>query len=205
MTFFGTPVVLSTVCPVSAEQPISERGKSTRSEQTHRRKERRMMKYTIVLVSLVISFLSTGCMAGYYAHHERRQMMERDSLQPPPMTVDDVIALAQDSVGDEVILEQIKATHSAFQLTNNDIRDLKKSGVSERVISAMIKTSNQPRNARARTSYYGPYSPYADYYWYPYSSFYYPWYPSAYLGFAFRGGYYHGYHFGGFRGLRVHR
>jgi hypothetical protein len=164
-----------------------------------------MMKYTIVLAGLLISFLSTGCMAGYYAHRERRQTVERDTLQPPPMTVDDVIALAQDSVGDGVILEQIKATHSVFQLTNNDIRDLKKSGVSERVISAMIQTRGQPRNARARTSYDGPYYPYPDYSWYPYSSFYYPWYPLVYLGFGYRGGYYRGYHFGGFRGIRMHR
>lgn len=157
------------------------------------------MKYTIVLVGLVVSCLSTGCMAGYYAHHERRQMVELDSLQPPPMSIDDVIALAQDSIGDDVILSQINATHSYFRLTNNDIRDLKKTGVSEKVISAMIKTSAEPRNVRAQSPEYPVYYPYPGYSWYPYPSYYYwyPWYPSTYLGFTYHGGYYGGYHFGG--------
>ena len=163
------------------------------------------MKYTIVVAGFLVSFLSTGCMSGFYVHRERRQVAQRDTLVPPPMTIDDVIALAQDSVGDEVILNKIKATHSYFQLTNNDIRDLKKSGVSERVINAMIKTSEVPRNARTRTSYYAPYYPYPDYYLSPYSAYYYPWYPSVYLGFAYHGGYYRGYHFGGGRGVRMHR
>ena len=163
------------------------------------------MKYSIILVGLVVSGLAMGCMSGYYAHRERRQVVERDSLLPPPMTIDDVIALAQDSVGDEVILNQIKATHSSFRLTNNDIRDLKKNGVSEKVINAMIKSADQPQPARARTAYYAPSYYYPDYSWYPYYSYVYPWYPSIYLGFSYHGGFNHGYRYGGFRGIRVHR
>jgi hypothetical protein len=116
---------------------------------------------------------------------------------PPPMTVDDIIALAQDSVADDLILQQIKATHSRFQLTNNDIRDLKKNGVSTKVISAMIKTSDEPRATRDRAVNYPVYYAYPDYYWYPYPSYFSPWYSPVYLGFSFRGGYYGGYHFGG--------
>ena len=163
------------------------------------------MKYSIVLVGLVVSSLAMGCMSGYYAHRERRQVVERDTLLPPPMTIDDVIALAQDSVGDEVILNQIKATQSSFRLTNNDIRDLKKNGVSEKVINAMIKSADQPLPSRTRATYYAPSYYYPDYYWYPYYSYVYPWYPSVYLGFSHHGGFYGGYHYGGFRGIRVHR
>jgi uncharacterized membrane protein YgcG len=156
------------------------------------------MKYTIVLVGLVVSFLGTGCMTGYYAHRERRQMVERDSLQPPPMTVDDVIALAQDSVGDDVIINQMNATHSYFRLTSNDIRDLKKNGVSEPVINAMIKSGEKARPKSERVSSNSAYYyPYPDYFWSPYGSdwWWYPWYPSTYLGFGYHGGYYGGHRF----------
>ncbi len=163
------------------------------------------MKYALIVAGLAVAFLSTGCMPGYYAHREHRQMVQRDTLFPPPMTVDDVIALARDSVGDEVIINQMKATHSYFQLTNEDIRDLKKNGVSERVINAMIKTSDQPRNVREQQSSVYPAYVYPDFYWYPYPAYYYsPWYPSLYFGFSYRGGYYGGYHFGGGR-VRMHR
>jgi hypothetical protein len=159
------------------------------------------MKYSVILAGLVISLLSTGCMSGYYAHRERRQVVEADSTMPPPMTVDDVIALARDSVGDDVILAQMKATHSYFRLTNNDIRDLKKSGVSDQVINAMIKTADQAKASASRAVYYA----YPDYYWYPYPNFYNPWYSSAYIGFSYRGGYGGGPRMGmghGFRGRR---
>jgi len=162
------------------------------------------MKIAIIVAGLIVSGLTTGCMTGYYAHHDRRQMVERDTLAPPPLSVDDVIALAQDSVSDQVIIDQIKATHSWFQLTNNDIRDLKKNGVSSKVISAMIKTSNEPPATRERTVYYSPYYAFPDYYWYPYPYYYSGWYSPVYLGFGFRGGYYGGSHFGGGR-LRGHR
>ena len=162
------------------------------------------MKYALIVAGLAVAFLSTGCMSGYYAHREHRQMVQQDTLLPPPMTVDDVIALARDSVGDEVIINQMKATHSYFQLTNQDIRDLKKNGVSERVINAMIKTSDQPRSAREQEASWYPMYVYPDFYWYPYSAYYSPWYPGAYLGFTYRGGYYGGYHFGGGR-VRMHR
>jgi hypothetical protein len=162
------------------------------------------MKTSIIVAGLVVSCLTTGCMTGYYARHERRQMVERDTLAPPPMTVDDVIALAQDSVADEIILEQIKATHSWFQLTNNDIRDLKKNGVGAKVISAMIKSADEPKTRTTRSGYYSPYYAYPDYYWYPYSSYYSGWYSPAYMGFSIGGGHYGGYHFGGGR-MRFHR
>jgi hypothetical protein len=160
------------------------------------------MKYSVILAGLVISLLSTGCMSGYYAHREKKHVVEEDSLMPPPMNVDDVIALAKDSVGDDVILAQMNATHSYFRLTNNDIRDLKKNGVSDQVINAMIKTADQPKTSARRAVY----SPYSNYYLYPYPEFYSPWYSSAYMGFSYnRGGYYGGYRMGGGRGFRGHR
>jgi hypothetical protein len=161
----------------------------------------RSMKYSVILAGLMISLLTTGCMSGYYAHRENKQVMEADSLLPPPMTVDDVIDLAKDSVGDDVIIAQMKATESYFQLTNNDIRDLKKNGVSDRVISAMIKTADQPKSSNRRVAIY----PYPDYYWYPYAGYYGPWYSPVYVGFSYRGGFIGGHRMVAGRGFRGRR
>jgi hypothetical protein len=160
----------------------------------HNRRERRnAMKYSLILAGVVMTLVSTGCMSGYYAHRERRQMIAEDTVATQPVTVDDVIAMTKDNVGDDVILAQIKATRTYYHLTSNDIRDLKKSGVSDRVISAMIKTADEPGAANEKVSY----ARYPDYFWYPYPSFYDPWYSPVYLGYSFRSGYYGGYRFGG--------
>jgi hypothetical protein len=165
-------------------------------------KERRDMKKIVFLIALAVSFVGTGCMSGYYTHRDRDLQAVQDSLLPPPMTIDDVIALAKDSVGDDVIINQIKATDSYFKLTTDDILTLKKEGVSERVISAMIQTSQKPRPVR-RTRVYAPlYDPYWSAFWHPYSwDYWYPWYPSVYLGYSHMGRYYGGHlsvgHYGG--------
>ena len=142
------------------------------------------MKFSIIVAALAVSLLGTGCMTGYYARHERRQMVEQDTLSTPPMTIDDVIALAKDSVSDDVILTQIKATHSSFRLTTTDIRDLKTNGVSNAVINAMIKTASEARVITKRVMINNPYYYYPDYFWDPFPSYYYygPWYGSAWYG-----------------------
>jgi hypothetical protein len=167
---------------------------------SHAVKERRDMKKIVLLVGLAVSFVATGCMTGYYAHRERGQMVAEDTLLAPPMTIDDVVALAKDSVSDDVIISQIKATDSYFRLTTDDILTLKKEGVSERVITAMIQTSQKPQPARRRTIYSPMYYPYWSSYWYPYSWYpysWYDWYPSVYYGYSHIGGYYGGRVFGG--------
>jgi hypothetical protein len=161
------------------------------------------MKYSIILAGLAICLLSTGCMSPYYAHRERRHVVQEDTLMGPAMTVDDVIAMTKDGVGDDVILAQMNATHTYFRLTSNDIRDLKKSGVSDKVIHAMIKSADQAKTSTQ--SQQVAYSPSPDYYWGAYPYFYDPWYSPIYYGFSYRGGYrggFGGWHGGGFRGHR---
>ncbi len=99
---------------------------------------------------------------------------EQDSLLPA-MTLQDVIDLSKAKVSDDVIIDQMRSTQSYFQLSTNDIIALKNEGVSEKVITAMIKSS-PPAQSSSRSSgyYYGGY-----YYPYPYW-----WYPGLY--FAFR-------------------
>ncbi|MGH2568270.1 MAG: hypothetical protein ACRDGA_08025 [Bacteroidota bacterium] len=42
------------------------------------------------------------------------------------MTLEDTIALTEEGVGDEVIMSQIKATNSYFELSKDDILELKR-------------------------------------------------------------------------------
>lgn len=155
------------------------------------------MKYFLIAGALSVSFVLSGCMTGYTTlHRERRQMVERDSLAPPPMTINDVIALSQDSVSADVIISQMKATDSYFRLTTDDIVTLRKAGVNDKVINAMIQTSNNPPEKRTRTDVYPDYYPYWWYSsWYPY--YWYPWYSPYYFGASYRVGHFGGYHYGG--------
>lgn len=61
-----------------------------------------------------------------------------------PLTNQDVIRLVAEGVSEEVILSQIEATHSKFFLTVEDIVELRKSKVSDRVINHMIRTTRHP-------------------------------------------------------------
>ncbi len=172
------------------------------------------MKYLMIVGLIAVSFAASGCMTGYTTlHRERWQMAERDSLMPPPMTINDVIALSQDSVSADVIISQMKATDSYFRLATDDIVALRKAGVNDKVINAMIQTGNNPPEKRERTVIYPTYYPYGWYSWYPY--YWFPWYYPYYFGVSYRGGYYGGNHFGdihyggirsgGVRNTRTHR
>lgn len=141
-------------------------------------------------------------------------MVERDSTMPPPMTINDIIALSQDSVSADVIISQMKATDSYFRLSTDDIVALRKAGVNDNVINAMIETANHPPQQHER-EVYPAYYPYSWYSWYPY--YWYPWYYPFYYGGSYRVGFHGGYHYyggshygaahygGGVRTTRTHR
>ena len=59
------------------------------------------------------------------------------------LSTDDIKIMTRAGFSDETIIQQIDATHSIFYLSSADIVDLKKSGVSQRVINQMILTGNQ--------------------------------------------------------------
>jgi outer membrane lipoprotein SlyB len=60
--------------------------------------------------------------------------------QNQPLAVADVKALAQAKVGDDIIISQIRNSHTVYHLSAADIIDLRNSGVSETVINFMINT-----------------------------------------------------------------
>lgn len=60
-----------------------------------------------------------------------------------PLTVADVKALAVAKVSDDVIINQIRSSHTVYHLSSADIIDLHNSGVSDNVINFMISTPSQ--------------------------------------------------------------
>lgn len=60
--------------------------------------------------------------------------------QGQPLSLSDIKALAQAKVSDEVIINQIRNSHTVFHLSTTDIIDLHNSGVSENVINFMINS-----------------------------------------------------------------
>jgi len=60
--------------------------------------------------------------------------------QGQPLSVTDVKALAAAGVGDNVIISQIRSSHTVYHLSAADIIDLRDTGVSNPVIDFMINT-----------------------------------------------------------------
>jgi hypothetical protein len=59
------------------------------------------------------------------------------------LSTEDIKKMARAGLSDDMIIQQIDATKSTFYLSSADIVDMKKAGVSQRVISYMVQTGNQ--------------------------------------------------------------
>jgi surface antigen len=90
--------------------------------------------------------------------NEVRHAHEMAAIQaqntPPPMSIYDVVNLARSGVSDDVIIAQIHSTRSVFILRADDITALHHSGVSNRVIQAMIDTGSRRPPAVVRPVVY---------------------------------------------------
>jgi hypothetical protein len=86
------------------------------------------------------------------------------ALAPPAWSFDwkDVAEMHQDSISDQLIIEKINHSGSTFDLNAKELRQLKAAGVSDQVITAMLRTED--RNGGDGGSYAG--HPYVPYYWY---------------------------------------
>ena len=60
--------------------------------------------------------------------------------QGQPLGLADIKAMSQARISDEVIISQIRNTHTVYRLSAADIIDLNNSGVSQKVIDFMINT-----------------------------------------------------------------
>ena len=60
--------------------------------------------------------------------------------QDQPLGLADIKMLAKNGVNDDIILSQIRNSHTVYHLTSAEIIELKDAGVSQRVIDFMINT-----------------------------------------------------------------
>lgn len=82
----------------------------------------------------------------------------------PPLTNADLIYMAQNGLGDEVIINAVHARGGRFDLDTNALVQLKHSGVSDQVISEIQKTGGRStvkvvRPGATRVVYVDPYYP----------------------------------------------
>ena len=110
---------------------------------------------------------------------------------PPGPTLAEVQTMVQDHVSDSVIVAQIQNSSTRYHLTADQIISLKKAGVSDTVVTALINTASkpQPKTITVVNQYPYYYNPYwYGYPWGPYYPYYY--YGGYYRGVYYRGGYY---------------
>jgi hypothetical protein len=70
--------------------------------------------------------------------------LEQESAAPKTMTNSDVVDLHSAGFGDDLIIDKINTTATAFRLEVPDMVELRKAGVSDAVIQAMMKKSTAP-------------------------------------------------------------
>jgi hypothetical protein len=71
-----------------------------------------------------------------------------------PLGLTDVVALAQQHISDEVIIQQIRTTGSVYNLSPNDIVYLKQNGVSDAVVQEMqMSAGRYPRRVYVQPAY----------------------------------------------------
>lgn len=88
-----------------------------------------------------------GGLVGAALDEQDRKIMEQRSPQTlhridrgEQLSLQDIKNMSRNGLSDDVIINQIKATNSVFNLSSDQIIDLKESGVSQKVINYMVKT-----------------------------------------------------------------
>jgi hypothetical protein len=91
----------------------------------------------------------TGGLIGHSMDEQERARLQAQAPQTyaridqgQPLGLADIKAMAKSGIGDDVIISQIRATHSAYHLSASDIIDLHNAGVSQKVIDFMINTAS---------------------------------------------------------------
>ena len=88
-----------------------------------------------------------GGLVGSALDEQDRKIMEEKSPRTvermdreEPLTINDIIKLAEGGIGDDTIIRYIQKTQTSYNLSQTQISRLQKSGVSQRVINYMIQT-----------------------------------------------------------------
>ena len=127
---------------------------------------------------------AVGALAGGAVGHSvdqaqdiqlRAQAQQTQLQETQPLSIDDIISMAKANISDDLIISQIRNSRTIYHLKTTDIIDLKRTGVSERVIDFMINSPTETRSAEtasvARTAPPAPLvetmivAPGPDYFW----------------------------------------
>ena len=100
-----------------------------------------MNKPTLLVIAATVTLMGVGC-------ETPRRRPPPPQYRTQPMGLPDIKMLAKSGVSDEVILSQIRNSHSVYRLSAAEILDLKDAGVSEKVIDFMINTPSLYRSTR---------------------------------------------------------
>ena len=91
----------------------------------------------------------TGGIIGNAMDQQQRETLAKQNPQTlqrvqagQPLGLADIKALARAGVSDDIIISQIRNSHTVYRLSTAEIIDLKDAGVSNRVIDFMINTPN---------------------------------------------------------------
>ncbi len=89
-----------------------------------------------------------GALIGSALDQQDREIMQQKAPQTlnkidngQRLSVGDIKNMSAAGISDQVIINQIQATHSTFDLSSADIISLKNAGVSQNVINAMIQAT----------------------------------------------------------------
>jgi hypothetical protein len=103
-----------------------------------------MNKATLLMMAAAVTLMGIGCETP----HRRPPPPSPPQYRGQPMGLPDIKMLAKSGVSDEVILSQIRNSHTVYHLGAAEILDLKDAGVSEKVIDFMINTPSLYRSSR---------------------------------------------------------
>lgn len=143
------------------------------------------MKYLPLLLGLVASLLPAGCILEPVSYRTRE-------VVPGGLTTEEILKLSKAGISESVLLEKIKSEGVAARPDAGQIDALRKEGVSQPVLEAMLTATVRPPEERI-TNYvdaypygYYPYGYWSGWYggygYYPYHYGYYPYYRGGWYG-----------------------
>lgn len=93
-----------------------------------------------------IGALTGGAIGNAMDEQEKRSEIVQAAARntPGPMSIYDVVNMARNGVGDDLIISQIHSSGSSFTLSPDDIVRLRQEGVSEKVVQTMMNTPRRP-------------------------------------------------------------
>jgi hypothetical protein len=144
------------------------------------------MKALLSLTFLTISLLVEGCVVGPVVRYRVRE------VHPAGLTSEEILKMSKSGVSDNTIVEKIKEVGVATRPSADQVHSLKKEGLSDSILKAMIEAPVTGPEQKVVEYVYYPHSSYYPYY-YPYSYPYYPYYWGGPYGYWPYWGWHYGY------------